>query len=192
MSWEIAKWIILAVVFIFALTALTGAPYVPSKVSELRRAFKKLYPLGKKDLLVDLGSGDGVVLKVANEFGARGFGVELNPFLVLFTKLRFMRNKDIQIKMGNLFKINFPARTTVVYIFGDDRDISNMIDAVQKQANRIGKDLYVMSHGFEIPNKKPVKKYRAYLLYKITCVRDGASAEISSFWFLTLFWPGAR
>lgn len=176
MTWEIAKWIILAVVFIFALTALTGAPYVPSKVSELRKAFKKLYPLGKKDLLVDLGSGDGVVLKVANEFGARGFGVELNPFLVLFTKLRFLRNHDIQIKMGNLFKIDFPAKTTVVYIFGDDRDISNMITAVQKQANRIGKDLFVISHGFEIPNKKPAKRYRAYLLYKITCVRDGASA----------------
>ena len=126
--------------------------------------------------MVDLGSGDGVVLKVANEFGARGFGVELNPFLVLFTKLRFLRNHDIQIKMGNLFKIDFPAKTTVVYIFGDDRDISNMITAVQKQANRIGKDLFVISHGFEIPNKKPVKRYRAYLLYKITCVHDGASA----------------
>ena len=176
MTWEIVKWIILAVVLIFALTALTGAPYVPSKVSELRKAFKKLYPLGKKDLLVDLGSGDGVVLKVANEFGARGFGVELNPFLVLFTKLRFLRNRDVQIKMGNLFKIDFPADTTVVYIFGDDRDISNMITAVQKQANRIGKDLFVISHGFEIPNKKPVKRYRAYLLYKITCVHDGASA----------------
>ncbi len=167
MNLEVFKWVILAIVFIFALTALTGAPYVPSKVSELRKAFKKLYPLGKKDLLVDLGSGDGVVLKVANEFGARGFGVELNPFLVLFTKLRFLRNHSIRIQMGNLFKIDFPADTTVVYIFGDNRDIIRMIDAVQNQANRLKRDLFVISHGFEIPNKQPAKRYRAYLLYKI-------------------------
>ena len=172
MTWEIIKWILLAVVFIFALTALTGAPYVPSKVSELKKAFKNLYPLSKKDLLVDLGSGDGVVLKVANDFGAKGFGVELNPFLVIFTKLRFLRNKDIKVKMGNLFAMDFPEKTTVVYIFGDDRDITKMIDVVQKQANKLGHDLFVISHGFEIPHKKPVKRYRAYLLYKITCARD--------------------
>lgn len=169
---EILKWVVLAVVLIFALTALTGAPYVPSRVSELRQAFKKLYPLGKEDLLVDLGSGDGIVLKVANEFGARGFGVELNPFLVLATKLRFWRNKDIKIKAGNLFKVDFPAETTVVYIFGDDRDISGMIKAVKKQANKLGKNLFVISHGFEIPGMKPVRKHRAYFLYKVICERD--------------------
>lgn len=166
MAWEIIKWILFIIVFIFCITAITGAPYVPSRLSELKLAFTKLYKISKKDLIVDLGSGDGIVLKAANDFGAKGFGVEINPFLVLFTKLRFIRNKDIEIHSGNLFKIDFPKDTTVVYIFGDARDIKGMMQAIQRQADKIGHDLFVISHGFEIPDMTPVKKHRAYFLYK--------------------------
>ena len=168
MPWEIIKWIILAIILIFALTALTGAPYVPSLVKELKLAFMKLYKIGPKDLIVDLGSGDGVVLKIASEFGAKGFGVELNPFLVLLTKWRFRRNKDVRIKCGNLFKVDFPAETTVVYVFGDARDIEGMKAAIKKQAERLKRDLFVISNGFEFPGLKPVKNYRTYFLYKIS------------------------
>lgn len=167
MPWEIVKWIGLAVVLIFAVMALTGAPYVPSLVKELRLAFTKLYAVGKKDLVVDLGSGDGVVLKVASEMGAKGFGVELNPFLVLITKWRFRKNKGVRVVQGNLFKVDFPAETTVVYVFGDARDIEGMKAAIKKQAVRLKRDLWVISNGFELPGYQPVKKYRAYYLYKI-------------------------
>lgn len=160
-------WILFAIVLIFALTALTGAPYVPSKTTELKRAFRHLYKLGPDDLLVDLGSGDGVVLKAARECGARAFGVEINPLLVLLTKLRFWRDKKVQVRSGNLFRINFPVETTVVYVFGEDRDINKMAAAIAKQAAKLGRDLYVISHAFPIENLKPLKTYRAYFLYKI-------------------------
>lgn len=160
-------WILFAIVLIFALTALTGAPYVPSKTTELKRAFRHLYKLWPDDLLVDLGSGDGVVLKAARECGARAFGVEINPLLVLLTKLRFWRDKKVQVRSGNLFRINFPVETTVVYVFGEDRDINKMAAAIAKQAAKLGRDLYVISHAFPIENLKPLKTYRAYFLYKI-------------------------
>ena len=167
MSWEVVKWIGFAVVLIFALMALTGAPYVPSKMSEIKQAFTKLYVLSKKDLVVDLGSGDGVVLKVANDLGAKAFGVELNPFLVLLAKWRLRGRKDVRVKCGNLFKVDFPAETTVVYLFGDGRDIKGMMETIQGQAKKLRRDLYVISHAFELPGMKPVKKHRAYFLYKI-------------------------
>jgi predicted RNA methylase len=168
MPWEIIKWVLLGIVFIFALTAITGAPYVPSLVKEIKLAFTKLYKISAKDLVVDLGSGDGVVLKVASDLGAKGFGVEINPFLVLLTKWRFRKNKDVQIKYGNLFKVDFPAETTVVYLFGDARDIKGMLASIQTQAKRLKRDLYVISNGFEFPGLKPVKNYRTYFLYKIS------------------------
>lgn len=160
-------WILFAIVLIFALTALTGAPYVPSKTTELKRAFRHLYKLGPDDLLVDLGSGDGVVLKAARECGARAFGVEINPLLVFLTKVRFWRDKKVQVRSGNLFRISFPAETTVVYVFGEDRDINKMAAAIAKQAAKLGRDLYVISHAFPIKNLKPLKTYRAYFLYRI-------------------------
>ena len=168
MAWEIVKWIVFAVVLIFAIMALTGAPYVPSLVSELKLVFTKLYKLSDKDLVVDLGSGDGVVLKVASDFGAKAFGVELNPFLVLLTKWRLRKRKGVSVKCGNLFKVDFPAETTVVYLFGDGRDIKGMMETIQTQAGKLDHDLYVISHAFELPGPKPVKKHRAYFLYKIS------------------------
>ena len=68
---QISLVVIMAVVVIFGITVLFGAPYVPSLASELRKMFKKLYPLSSKDLLIDMGSGDGIVLKVGAEMCAQ-------------------------------------------------------------------------------------------------------------------------
>jgi hypothetical protein len=60
----------------------TGGPYVPTPkivVDEMLRMGK----VGPKDFVIDLGSGDGViVLTAARELKARGFGVDIDPELV--------------------------------------------------------------------------------------------------------------
>ena len=53
--------IILILVVLFGFTAFTGAPYVPSLKSEIKKAFTKLYRISSKDFLIDLGAGDGIV-----------------------------------------------------------------------------------------------------------------------------------
>ncbi len=167
MSFEIAKIIVVCLIVFLGFTAFTGAPYVPSMKKELRQAFKKLYPLKKKDFLVDLGSGDGVVLKIASEFGASGLGVELNPLLALISKIRLRKHPNLSIKNGNLFKLDFPKETTVVYIFGDSRDILDIVIHVQNQANKLGKKLFLISNAFMIPGYEPVNQHRSYFLYEI-------------------------
>ena len=60
----------------------TGGPYVPTPqvvVDEMLRIAR----VGKDDFVVDLGSGDGViVLTAARRFQARGLGVDIDPELV--------------------------------------------------------------------------------------------------------------
>jgi len=60
----------------------TGGPYVPTPqvvVDEMLRIGK----VGAGDYLVDLGSGDGIiVLTAATRLKARGFGVDIDPELV--------------------------------------------------------------------------------------------------------------
>ena len=60
----------------------TGGPYVPTPqvvVDEMLRIGK----VGGRDYVVDLGSGDGIiVLTAATRFKARGFGVDIDPELV--------------------------------------------------------------------------------------------------------------
>lgn len=156
---------ILAVAFGF--TAFFGAPYVPSRKEELRKAFKNLYPLSKNDLLIDLGSGDGKVLRIATEFGARAAGVELSPILALYSKIRLHKNRAAQVFCRSYFHYDFPAETTVVYVFSDGRDIAHIVRYIEVQAARIGHSIFLISHAFEIEGYKPQKRYRAYYLYKI-------------------------
>lgn len=56
--------------------------YVPTPqiaVDEMLRMAK----LGPKDFLIDLGSGDGrIIITAAKKFGARGFGVDLDTYLL--------------------------------------------------------------------------------------------------------------
>src|SRR6185436_19064853 len=54
-------------------------PYVPTPQDVVERMLQ-IAQVGPSDYLIDLGSGDGrIVVTAASKFGARGFGVDLNP-----------------------------------------------------------------------------------------------------------------
>lgn len=160
-------WPIIVLVLIFLFTVLFGAPYVPSRNAELDKAFKNLYPLSKKDFLIDLGSGDGKVLRAAHKFGAKSLGLELNPILVAISRWRLRRLKDAKVLCRDFFLYDFPAETTVVYVFGDGRDMARIVRHIEKQAECIGHPIFLISHAFKAEGYKAEKCYRAYYLYKI-------------------------
>ena len=57
----------------------TLAPYVPTPQDVVERMLG-LAGVGKNDVVVDLGSGDGrLVVTAAKQFGARGIGVDIDP-----------------------------------------------------------------------------------------------------------------
>ena len=161
--------VIFVVLAVFLGTALIGAPYVPSHAREVRRAFTKLYPLGKDDVLLDIGSGDGVVLLQAAKCGARAIGYEINPFLVLVSEIRLHRYSQLVVtRLKNFWTAEFPSEVTVVYTFGENRDIAKMYARVQHEADRLDKTIMFISYGFEVPGKKHAGHERAHFLYKIT------------------------
>lgn len=157
-------WLILAgaLILLFGVTAFTGAPYVPSQRRELRLAFKELYSLSDEDFLVDIGAGDGIVLRVAREFGARGVGYEINPVLVFIA--RFLKTN---VRLANMWTMPFPDATTVVYTFGDARDIKKMYAKVRSEATRLGRPLAFITYGFKVPGEISEREYRAYHLYHV-------------------------
>jgi tRNA G37 N-methylase Trm5 len=55
------------------------APYVPTPQDVVERMLT-LAQVGKGDVVVDLGSGDGrLVVTAAKQFGARGIGIDIDP-----------------------------------------------------------------------------------------------------------------
>jgi predicted RNA methylase len=60
----------------------------------------------KNSIVYDLGSGDGKLLFLAKKKGGKKIiGVEINPLLVLFTKLKiiFLRKRNIDVVWGNFW-----------------------------------------------------------------------------------------
>ncbi len=163
----IALYIACGAVVLLGFTAFFGAPYVPSKNPEIERAFKKLYPLGKNDLLIDLGCGNGKVLKMASKFGAKSIGIELNPLLFLVSKLRTRGDKNISVKFGDMFRTKLPAETTVLYVFGVERDGERILSHLESEAKRLGHDLTLISYATPAKNHRPDREFEAYYLYKI-------------------------
>jgi hypothetical protein len=158
-------WLLAGIVLLFGFVVFFGAPYVPSKRREVEQAFTGLYEVTNRDVLVDMGSGDGVVLRAAAKRGAHAVGYELNPVLALFSKVLSHRYKNIRVYVANLWKVEFPRETTVVYVFAVERDIEKIARKLQKEANRLQKPLSVISYGCEIPHMTPLRLLGAHYLY---------------------------
>ena len=163
----VVAWVFLGLLLLFGVVVFRGAPYVPSKKRDIALAFDELYKLSEKDMLVDIGSGDGVVLRLAAKKGARAVGYEINPLLVLISRFLSRHEGNIVIKWADFWLSKLPDGTTVVYTFGESRHIAKMLDYVQREAIRLNKDLYLISYGFEVPDQKYYRRSSLHFMYKL-------------------------
>lgn len=159
-------WLCMIVIVLFGFVVFRGAPYVPSKRREIAQAFTELYELDGSDLLVDIGSGDGIVLREAARRGAKAVGYELNPLLVLISRFISRNDNKVHVYLADFWHVKLPVGTTVVYTFGESRDIARMAKKVAEEANSLGKPLAFISFGFMVPGQEPLKKIGAYYLYQ--------------------------
>ena len=97
----------------------TGGPYVPTPqivVDEMLR----MGNVGPDDFLIDLGSGDGViVLTAAQRFKTRGFGVDIDPELVRQSNDEAMKRgvaDRASFQVQDVFKADI-GRATVVTLY---------------------------------------------------------------------------
>tara|TARA_B100001245_G_scaffold108033_2_gene78866 strand:+ start:629 stop:1126 length:498 start_codon:yes stop_codon:yes gene_type:complete len=159
-------WIVAGITVLFGFVVARGAPYVPTRRKLIDKALTDLYPLSDKDVLVDIGSGDGMVLRAAARRGARAIGYELNPVLVVVSKL-LSRSSLVSVRLADFWFVTLPLETTIIYTFGDSRDIKKMYHKAEQTASKHKKNLYFMSFGFAVPGKKPLRRDHSFYLYKV-------------------------
>ncbi len=159
-------YIIGAVVLVLGFSVFFGAPYVPSRRRDLKRMFDELYPVSKYDLLVDLGSGDGLILREASRRGAKAVGYEISPLLVTLSKWFSWNDKKVTIYLANHWLAKFPEKTTVVYAFSVERDASKLKKKLQSEADRLKKPLILICYSSPLPNTQPIRTFEAYHLYE--------------------------
>jgi SAM-dependent methyltransferase len=148
----------------FAVVPLVGAPFVPTKVRLLIPFLKEL-GVGKSSNLLDIGSGDGTVLKyAAKTLGANTRGIELNPFLVAISRFRLFRLRHMaQVKYGDMWGYKIPASTDYIYAFVLPKYMPRL---EKKITSEIGKKVTVVTYSFEFEGRKPIKQQDGFFAYQ--------------------------
>ncbi len=143
---------------------LKGAPFVPSKPKRIA-AMIELAGIKKGDRVCDLGSGNGAVLFAAARRGATGVGVEFNPFLVWFSRLRARW-------MGLGGKISFVRQNFRTYPLSDVDVVflylwpSTMASLREKLMRELKPGARVVSNAFAIPDWASIAERDSVLLYR--------------------------
>lgn len=162
-------WLVITagIVLFVGFVAFTGAPYVPSHRKDIVRVFTQLRPLNKHDVVLDIGSGDGIVLREVSKLGARAIGYEIHPLLVLISRMLSWHDARVTVKLANFWRRPLPDDVTVVYTFGESRDIGKMYARVQSEATRLAKEITFISYAFAVPGVRPSKTDNSYMVYQI-------------------------
>ncbi len=155
-----------AIVVLLGFSVFFGAPYVPSRRRDLTRMFDNLYPLSTSDVVIDVGSGDGVILREASRRGAKAIGYEISPLLVGISKWLSRHDDKVTVSMANFWQATFPEETTVIYAFSVERDANKLQKKIQNEANRLQKPLTLICYGSPLPKIKALRTFEAYHLYQ--------------------------
>jgi precorrin-6B methylase 2 len=95
---------------------ILDVPYVPTRQKVVDEMLK-MAQVGPRDVLYDLGSGDGrIVITAAKEFGARGVGVDLDPNRILESNRNASRAgvaDRVRFIEGDLFEADISEATVV-------------------------------------------------------------------------------
>lgn len=135
-----------------AYAGLIGAPYVPSRRAIVRKALDQV-GIGKDDVVVDLGVGDGSVLIEAAKRGASAYGYELSPIMWAVASVRSLAYQGISIRYGNFYKKNI-SNATVVFSFLLPKTMQTVEEYLRGQDMPNGK--YLLSYAFPLAKEIPM------------------------------------
>jgi len=145
----------LAIVVVHPITQ--GAMYTSTGRVKIRKALDAV-TMKPGELLVDIGCGDGRVLREARKrYGVRCLGFEINPIAYTKARLLTMGRKGMEIRCRNFWKADLGKADIVsCYLFPD---------VMRRLGAKLGKELAsgarVISFNFPIPGWKREAVLRA-------------------------------
>ena len=141
-----------------------GAVYYPTPVSTVKKMLN-LAQVGPKDTVLDLGSGDGRFLIEVARRGATAIGYEIDPLLVHQSNQAIKKAKLSHLastKCASLWRADFNQATIItLYLF------PKYMDRLQKKLEKqLTHPLLLVSHDYQFPHKKHIKKIDRVYLYQ--------------------------
>ncbi|XP_054276169.1 ATP synthase subunit C lysine N-methyltransferase-like [Macrosteles quadrilineatus] len=127
-------------------------PYVPATTVQVENVLSALR--GRSGHLVDIGSGDGRIVLAAAASGFKADGVELNPWLVFYSRLSALKaglSSKTSFHRKDLWRFSLRPYNNIV-IFGVEE---MMAELEQKMNEEVSKDAHVVACRFPLPNRTP-------------------------------------
>lgn len=166
---------ILAVLVIVLLVLLTwvwppDSPWAPWWRTPARsaRIACRLAKITKKDVVYELGSGDGSFVRVAaKEFGAKSVGIEVDRSRHLAAKLLvWVQNiQNITLVKDNFYNVNL-SKASVVFVYLVPRAINRLMPKLKKEL-KPGTRIISFVYPIDLPLLAKNNKERLYV-YKFT------------------------
>lgn len=136
---------------------LTGGPYVPTP-PQVVAAMLKVAAVSSRDVVVDLGSGDGrIVITAAQEYGARGRGYDIDPELV-------ERSNAAARKLGLQQRVSFREEDVLKADIGDATVVTLYLlpEMMAQLRSKLQRELKpgtrIVSHDFDFGDWKPDRR----------------------------------
>lgn len=131
--------VVLLLLFVWSMIIFNffGPPVVPTPKWILEEIFLVVKPK-KGELFVDLGSGSGRVVKMAvQKYGAKGLGVEINPFLVFWSKIsaKFLGIKNIEFRRENYLKTDFSG-AKIIFMYMLPQFLPPVVAKIEKECKK--------------------------------------------------------
>jgi predicted RNA methylase len=145
--------ILFLITLAFAIAGPMGAPYVPI-LKHQSDAFFVLADMSRGQTIIDLGAGDGRLLRAAAARGMYGVGYEINPIMVVVSRIVCWRYRaQIKLHLANLWQVTLPD-ADVIYVFLMPKHMTKLRELLDRQVKRPTK---VITYAFEIPGLTPTR-----------------------------------
>ncbi len=118
------------------------------------------------EVVFDLGSGDGTLVLAAARAGAKAIGIEINPFLVVFSRLRIKR-QGLREKANIIsadFRISSLSTADVVFMYLLPNTVKNL---QEKLLRELKPGARIVSNSFPFPAWLPAKEKDKVFLYHV-------------------------
>lgn len=147
----------------FVTAGFVGAPWVPTRNHDLSTMLK-LCDLKADELFVELGCGDGRVVRAAARRGARVVGYEVNPLLWLIAALKNIHYYPrVRVRFGNFWQYNL-HEADVVMVFLIPRLMGRLETKIRTEMKPKSR---LISYVFTLPRGRPVAVQKPWVVYRL-------------------------
>lgn len=152
--------LVLVLLLGFAVSSISGAPWVPARSFDIEAILDDAN-LHSGDLYIELGCGDGRLVRAAAHRGAVAVGYELNPLLWAIAWVLSVGQKNAHIRYGNFWSQDI-SKADVVMAFLVPRTMPRLGIKAQQEMK---KGARLISYIFPIENKKHQRKHKSWYIY---------------------------